>query len=132
MCDEKIEDGMDFEFNKLNDRELYQFYLDHEDDEELCERIEKIDRFIKYTEKNNYTVWRRTQEWYRKGFNGQDGFATNKAFNSITSTTDQIEILHEAQKSFDGEAERLNIKDEDDVVRLVKEMRQKGNASHSG
>lgn len=37
---------MDFEFSKLNDRELYQFYLEHEDDEELCERIEKIERFV--------------------------------------------------------------------------------------
>ena len=117
---------MDFEFSKLDDRELYQFYLDHEDDEELCEKIEKIERFIKYTEKNDYTVWRRTQEWYHRGFDEQNSNAENKSeenTDGTTSTVVPVAALHEAQKSFKGEAGRQNLKDEGDVVKLVKEIR---------
>ena len=37
--------------------------------------------------------------------------------------TNNLRVLHEAQKAFAGEANRMGIKDEDDVVKLVKEIR---------
>ena len=43
--------------------------------------------------------------------------------NNVVMTNASVEALHEAQDSFKGEAERLGIKDEDDVVKMVKEIR---------
>lgn len=35
-----------------------------------------------------------------------------------------MEALYEAQKAFEGEAERIGLETEDDVVRLIKEVRK--------
>lgn len=39
--------------------------------------------------------------------------------------------LQEAQKAFKGEAERLGLKDDQDVVNLVKEVRKERHADHT-
>ena len=43
--------------------------------------------------------------------------------NNVVMTNASVEALHEAQDAFKGEAERLGIKDEDDVAKMVKEIR---------
>ena len=43
--------------------------------------------------------------------------------NNVVMTNASVEALHEAQKAFEGEAERIGLKDEDDVVKMVKEVR---------
>lgn len=53
--------------NTLSDEELYQYYLELEqddDDEAIQEMIEKMPRFEAYVRDRDYTVWRRTQDWY--------------------------------------------------------------------
>ena len=35
-----------------------------------------------------------------------------------------MRAIHEAQKAFQGEAERLGLKDEEDVVKMIREMRK--------
>ena len=37
-----------------------------------------------------------------------------------------MDALKEAQNAFKGEAERLGLKDDDDVVRMIKELREEG------
>ena len=47
--------------------ELYQYYLaceNREDGELEQELIEKMPRFEAYVRDRDYTVWRRTQDWY--------------------------------------------------------------------
>ena len=39
--------------------------------------------------------------------------------------------LQEAQEAFKGEAERLGLKDDQDVVNLVKEVRKERHADHT-
>ena len=43
--------------------------------------------------------------------------------NNVVMTNASVEALHEAQQAFVGEAERVGLKDEDDVVKMVKEIR---------
>ncbi|MBR1477389.1 MAG: AbrB/MazE/SpoVT family DNA-binding domain-containing protein [Lachnospiraceae bacterium] len=43
--------------------------------------------------------------------------------NNVVMTNASVEALHEAQNAFAGEAERLGLKSEDDVVDLVKQAR---------
>ena len=43
--------------------------------------------------------------------------------NNVVMTNASIEALHEAQAAFVGEAERLSLTNEEDVVKLVKEIR---------
>lgn len=43
--------------------------------------------------------------------------------NNVVMTNASVEALHEVQAAFAGEAERLGLKDEDDVVKMVKEVR---------
>jgi hypothetical protein len=35
-----------------------------------------------------------------------------------------MDALREAQRSFEGEAERLGLKDDDDVMEMIKSLRQ--------
>lgn len=54
--------------NTLSDEELYQYYLEleqNDDGEAVQEMIEKMPRFEAYVRDWDYTVWRRTQDWYR-------------------------------------------------------------------
>lgn len=37
-----------------------------------------------------------------------------------------MDALNEAQSAFKGEAERLGLKNDDDVVRMIKELREEG------
>ena len=43
--------------------------------------------------------------------------------NNVVMTNASVEALHEAQEAFKGEAERAGLKDEEDVARMVKEIR---------
>ena len=47
--------------------ELYDLYQEFEGNEEVQKRIEKIPAFNEYVKEKDYTVWRRTQEFYTKG-----------------------------------------------------------------
>ena len=42
----------------------------------------------------------------------------------IVMMNSSMEALHRAQDAFAGEAERLGLKDEDDVVRMIAELRE--------
>lgn len=42
--------------------------------------------------------------------------------------SDMLAALKEAQKAFRGEAERLGLKDEQDVVEMIKRLRQEEKA----
>ena len=42
----------------------------------------------------------------------------------IVMMNSSMEALHRAQEAFAGEAERVGLKDEDDVVRMIAEMRE--------
>lgn len=56
------------QINTLSDEELYQYYLECEnrdDGEAEQELIEKMPRFESYVRDRDYTVCRRTQDWYR-------------------------------------------------------------------
>ena len=55
------------QINTLSDEELYQYYLEleeNDDGEAIQEMIEKMPRFEAYVRDRDYTVWRRTQDWY--------------------------------------------------------------------
>lgn len=59
---------MEQQLERLSDEELYQYYLELEqddNDEAVQEMIEKMPRFEAYVRDRDYTVWRRTQDWYR-------------------------------------------------------------------
>ena len=55
--------------------------------------------------------------------------------NQITIANSSMEALREAQEAFRGEAERAGLKNEDDVVDLIKEIRNERmgekNADHA-
>ena len=42
----------------------------------------------------------------------------------IVMMNSSMEVLHRAQDAFAGEAERVGLKDEDDVVRMIAELRE--------
>ena len=42
----------------------------------------------------------------------------------IVMMNSSMEALHRAQNAFAGEAERVGLKDEDDVVRMIAELRE--------
>lgn len=50
--------------------------------------------------------------------------------NNVVITNASVEALHEAQKAFTGEAEKLSLKNEQDVVDMVKEIRAERSADY--
>ena len=50
--------------------------------------------------------------------------------NQVVMTNASVEALHEAQKAFEGEAERLGLNNEDDVVSMVKEIRSERSSNY--
>lgn len=46
--------------------------------------------------------------------------------NKVVMVNSTLLALKEAQKAFEGEAERAGIKDEQDVVDLIKQIRKEG------
>lgn len=46
--------------------------------------------------------------------------------NQVVMVNSTLLAINEAQKAFEGEAERAGIKDEQDVVNLIKQMRKEG------